>query len=191
MADYETYDDIHGTNRAYGGPSLGAELADGYRLKVYRIEEVPVMVSTIRPDADTLAKLLQPVDIPPYASVAEQVFGPQARQARLSLEHIHNLLKERSRLHKRHLDDIEWRHRQVQGHLSGASLHGKLDNHKREDVLHGTLIKLDAERRKEELAFWKDSADLRENLFETAKEYGATRHRTTLLGGAEGDTQDA
>lgn len=152
---------------------------------VYPIEESPAVTQSMERDSDTLAEFLAPVEIPVYAPISEQIFGQQSRQSQISLEHTLNLITERSRIHKRHMDDIQQRHRELHGQLFGAQLHSDLDNHKREMNLQTTLLRLDAERRKEELAFWKDTSELRDKLFEEATEYQAVRHRTSLLGNAE------
>lgn len=141
--------------------------------------------SPLQRDAMTLARFLSPVPLPPEASVAAVVFGAQARRLTLSLEHAANLLYERTLLHERLLADIGHRHLQVHDQLYGARLQGKLDDFRRADRLEGMLLQLDEQRRKEELAFWKDTAEVREALFEQAGEYGALRHRTALLEGLE------
>ena len=136
-------------------------------------------------DANTLAKLLSPVTISEYASIADQIFGSQAERQKLSLEHILNLINERSILHKRHHAEIQRRHKDVHTQLEGAKRDWRLDNHRLASQLQSTLIQLDEQRHREELQFWKDTTDLREKLFETAEEYQAGRHRASLLEGTE------
>lgn len=136
-------------------------------------------------DANTLAKLLSPVSISGYASIADQIFGSQAERQKLSLEHILNLVNERSILHKRHLAEIQRRHMDVHAQLAGARRDWRLDNHRLATQLQSALIQLDEQRHREELQFWKDTTDLREKLFETAEEYQAGRHRASLLEGTE------
>jgi len=144
----------------------------------------------MRRDAATLAEMLQPVYLPEDAPLSEQVFGNQARQQKLSVIHFLNLLNERTSLHKKILDDIAHRHMAIQVQLSGAQLHASLDNHGREMKLEGMLMKLEGERRQEEVDFWKTTAELREQLFDNAKLYQALRHRTSLLEGAEPEWDD-
>jgi hypothetical protein len=178
---YRTGENLYGNDErseAYGAVS-------GYAVAVYPVEDTPAVAHFMERDAGSLADFLAPVEISAYAPISEQIFGEQSRQSKISLEHILNLMNERARIHKRHMDDIEERHRQLHGQLFGAQLHSKEDNHKREMGLQTTLMRLDTERRKEELTFWKDSSDLRESLFELAKEYQAARHRTALLGDVE------
>jgi hypothetical protein len=136
-------------------------------------------------DALTLVQMLRPMRIAEDAGLAEQVFGNQTRQQRLSLEHVGNLVNERTKIHKRLLNDIEHRHMEIQGQLFGAQLHAKLDNHGRELKLERLLLQLDEQRRREELEFWRDTAKLRDQIFDTAKEYQARRHRISLLEGPD------
>ena len=136
----------------------------------------------MRKDFSTLAEMLSPVYLPgEYATLAEQVFGNQARQQRLSLKHLANVLSERVKLHKRHLEDIAHRDMQVQVLLSGERLHPQRAYGRRATSLEGTLVQLDKERRQEELNFWKDTAELRTRMFELAGEYGTLQHRVGLM----------
>ena len=136
-------------------------------------------------DATTLARMLQPVELNEDAPLAEQIFGNQARQQRFSLVHAVNLLGERAQLHKRHVEDIDHRHLQVQEELFGARLHAREDGYRRATKLEQMLIPLEKERRQEDLAFWKDTADLRDRLFELGGDYQTVRHRAALLSGLE------
>lgn len=114
-------------------------------------------------------------------SVADRVFGLQSRHAKLSLESITSALSERAMLHKRHMEEIEQRHLEIQGQHFGATLHSQLDNHKRAMTLQTTLLRLDDQRRQEELSYWKDTAELKTLLLESASEYGQAKQRITLL----------
>lgn len=136
-------------------------------------------------DADTLAQMLTPVDIPQDSPIADQLFGGQSRQLRFSLEHFVNLLNERGKLHKRHIADINHRHMHVQGRLFGARLHGRLDGYKNATRFEQMIAQLDEQKRREELQFWKDSMEVRELMFEAAKEYHALSHRAALFRGLE------
>jgi hypothetical protein len=60
-------------------------------------------------DAALLKEALSPSAVPRDVTLAEQVFGSQARQQRISLGHLANVLYERALLHKKHLRDIDWR----------------------------------------------------------------------------------
>jgi len=150
------------------------------------------IMPSMKGDAETLAKMLTPVYLPADASISDQLFGPQAHQHKCSLEHLANLLSERSKLHKRHADLISHRDMEIQKSLFGARLHGRLDGYRLATRLEQGLAQLDGQRLREETQFWKDTAELRDRLFEAAGEYQALRHRSSLLEGVEagGETDD-
>ena len=132
-------------------------------------------------DAGTLAEFLTPAYFSESESTAELVFGPQTHRLKLSLEHVANLIAERSRLHKRQHDDINARHLQIQERLFGARLHARLDGYRRATKLEQVLLQLDEQRRREEVQFWKDTVELRDKLFEQAGDYHALHQRRSLL----------
>lgn len=136
-------------------------------------------------DAQTLAQMLQPIYVSPDSPIAEQLFGGQGRQLKFSLEHLVNLLNERRQLHKRQIADINHTHMHMQERLFGAQLHGRLDGYKTALNIEKVLAQLDEQRRREELQFWKDSMEIREQMVDAAKEYGALRHRVSLFQGIE------
>ena len=162
----------------YNSYRMDIECSD-YSERVLGLEEKDVPDLMVR-DAGTLVELLRPVTLPYDSSMAEQVFGHQAQQRKLSLKHATNNLYERIRIHERHMDDISRRHEQTLDDLCIAKLH-PLDSGKEVFTLTGMLHQLDQARRQEELAFWKDTAELRNIVFENAQEFGSLRHRTGLL----------
>ncbi len=133
---------------------------------------------------ELLTTHLEPVKME-YESVAEQVFGGQMKQQRLSLEQLTRLMAERQEMHCRHAGAIWHRHYQVQDVLFGAKLHGQLDGYRRATKLLQSITQLDDQLRREEVAFWKDSMDLRLQMLEAMKEYDSMRRRASLLD--EGD----
>jgi hypothetical protein len=138
--------------------------------------DVPLLEETLAPAPKT----------PAYpATLAEQVFGHQKRQHRTSLKHLVNLLYERSRLHHRHLKDIDHRLMDCQSRLSIARLMSPVETDREAMNLEKLIVSLEKDRRKAELDFWKDSKELREGLFEQAMEYGATSRRARMLSGLE------
>jgi len=183
MENYRPYE-ASGMNGIYdSGSGYAVPQPISYPGRMYRIP-LPEYegFEGIQKDAATLAEMLAPVSLPgEYQSIAEQVFGSQARQQRLSMKHLANLLEERVRLHQRHLKDIAHRDIHIQERLFGAQLHWKLDNGRRATNLEKILVELDKDKRQEELAFWKDTAELRTKMFELAGEYGALQHRLSLL----------
>lgn len=140
-----------------------------------------------RPDAALLHEAFTTYSGPQASTVAEQVFGNQARQQRISLRHAANVLYERALLHKSHVKDIDRRLMEFQEKLSIVKMHFPLDGGRTQQTLEKLIIDLEKQRHDEELGFWKDSMDIRQKLFDDAATYSATRHRKDLLCGVEGD----
>jgi len=141
----------------------------------------------LKPDAQLLQKVLIPIVEYSTGKLSEQVFGDQLKQQHVNLEHMANLFYERCKLHKRHIDDINDRHIKVQGRLFGVEINNFPDRSKQLNTLEGQLMQLEQQRREEELAFWKDTVELREKLFENAGEYKAARHRYQIFSDVEAE----
>jgi len=142
--------------------------------------------SPFQPDALLLHSALSSYFDPSAATVAEQVFGQQARQEGISLRHQANILYERTRIHKARLREIDRRLMQFQSRLSIVKMHFPLDGGRTQQTLEKLIVDLEKQRHDEELKFWKDSSDVRQRLFDGATTYSATRHRHDLLCGVEG-----
>ena len=138
---------------------------------------------TFTVDTDLLQQALAPSSDYPVPSLSQQVFGQELKKQQINLEHSANLFQERGRLNKQHLQDIDHRHMQVQEKLYGAWINHTQDRSKRLGNLEGQLLQLEQSRREEELSFWKDTVELREQLFETASEYRNTRNRYNIFSG--------
>jgi hypothetical protein len=136
-------------------------------------------------DAALLKEALSPSAVPREATLAEQVFGSQARQQKIGLGHLANVLYERALLHQRHLRDIDWRLVDCQDRLSVLKMHFPLDGGRPQQHLEKLIIELEKERHDEEIGFWKDSAEIRQQLFENAATYGAAKRRQDMLYGVE------
>jgi len=121
------------------------------------------------------------------STLADQVFGHQKREQRISVKHLINLLYERSRFHYRHLKDIDSRLMDCHSRLSVARMLSPMRADMGQVNLERLIVALEKERRKEELSFWKDSRELRQELFEHTREYGATARRARMLSGLEGE----
>ena len=141
----------------------------------------------LKPDAALLKEALSSYPGPESSTVAEQVFGNQARQQRISLRHFANILYERALLHRSHVKDIDRRLMEFQEKLSIIKMHFPLDGGRTQQTLEKLIIDLEKQRHDEELGFWKDSTEVRQQLFEDAATYSATRHRRDLLCGVEGE----
>ncbi len=138
-----------------------------------------------KPDADLLQKALSPLEKATTYSVADQVFGNQKQLEYLGLKHSANLFYERCNLHKQHIQDIDHTHLKVQEKLFGVKINNSPDKARRLSNLEGQLLQLDSQRRDEELAFWKDTVELREKLFESATQYKAANHRYSIFSDVE------
>ena len=122
---------------------------------------------------------------PEYASLADQVFGSQARRERLFLQQLTQLLYERALIHEKHLKDISHRHMGCQERLSIVRMLTTDPESRGQANLERLLIQLESETRGEELSFWKDTASLRKEILEEAAEYRAARDRWLHLGSLE------
>ena len=138
-----------------------------------------------KPDVDLLQKALSPLRKSTY-SIADQVFGNQKQQKSTSLRHLTNLLHERAKLHRQHIQDIDHRHLQIQEQLFGVKINSSPEKARRQSNLESQLLQLEQQRRDEELAFWKDSVELRQGLFESAAAYKDAKHRYSIFSDVEG-----
>ena len=119
--------------------------------------------------------------------MAEQVFGHQALKEKLGLKHLTEVLRERYQLHTRHISEIKHRNMQCQEQLCIARWNSKLDGGRRALFQERLLLDLEEKQRKEELDFWKDTSEIRQEILERASEYSATRRRASWLHGLEGE----
>lgn len=141
--------------------------------------------SQLQPDAELLRETLSPPGGSLENTLSEQVFGRELRQQNFSLQHLSHLFYERCRLHHKHVQDILDRHLEIQGKLYGVIINRSPDGGKRMGTLESELLQLEQQRREEELAFWKDTMELREKMFESASLYQGTRQRFSLFADVE------
>ena len=137
-------------------------------------------------DAALLTKALSAYSSPGTSTVAEQVFGNQAREQKIGLKHLANILYERALLHKSHLREIERRLMDCNRKLSILKMHFPVDAGRTQQNLERLVVQLEQERRTEEVNFWKDTTEIRQRLFEDAGAYSATKRRKQQLSGLEG-----
>ena len=138
-------------------------------------------------DANLLQKALSPLEKLAVDSIADQVFGNQKKSEYLGLKHLANLFYERCKLHKQHIQEIDRSHIKIQENLFGVKINNFPDKARRLSNLEGQLLHLESQRRDEELAFWKDTVELREKLFEGAATYKAANHRYSVFVDVEAD----
>jgi len=141
----------------------------------------------LKPDVILLKEALASYSGPQGSTLAEQIFGGQARQQRINLRHLANILYERALLHKGHVKDIDRRLMDFQERLSIVKMHFPVDGGRTQQNLEKLIVDLEKQRHEEELGFWKDSTEVRQQLFENAATYSATRHRKDLLCDVEGE----
>ncbi len=139
----------------------------------------------LKPDAELLQEALIPI-VNETANISQQIFGNEMKQQHVGIQHLANLFYERCKLHKKHIDEIQHRDLQIQGSLYGVIINRNPDRTKRMSSLETQLLQLESAKREEELAFWKDTAELREKLFETASTYRGAKQRYSLFAGMEG-----
>ena len=142
---------------------------------------------SLKPDIELFQTALQPENNYKQQTVSEKIFGNEIKQQYCSLKHIANLLRERSQLHEKHIKEINSRDMDVQEKLFGVQINNNSDQARRLSNLEGHLAQLDKERREEELAFWRDTVELREKLFEGADNYRGAKHRVTVFSDVEAD----
>jgi len=98
----------------------------------------------LKPDFALLKEALLPPANTITSTVAEQVFGNQARQQRIGLKHLANILYERTFLHRNHLKDIDRRLMDCQGKLSIIKMHFPVDGGRSQQNLERLIIDLGA-----------------------------------------------
>ena len=130
-----------------------------------------------KPDSDLLQNALIPDTGYEQKNVSEQIFGNQMKLQYVGIKHTANLFYERCKLHKQHMQEIDRRHLEVQERKFGVEINNFPDRARRLSNLENQLLQLEGQRRDEELAFWKDTVELREKLFANAGEYRAAKHR--------------
>ena len=140
----------------------------------------------LKPDAALLQQALLPFDQAKAGTLVERVFGNELKQQNINLKHSANLFYERCQLHKQHIQDIDDRHLKVQERLFGVEINNFPDRNKQLRTLEGQLMQLEQQRREEELAFWKDTVELRKELFESAADYRDTSQRHAIFSQVEG-----
>ena len=136
-------------------------------------------------DAALLQEALRAYAAPGDSTLVAQVFGSQTRQQNISLRHLANILYERASLNRGRIEDLDRRLTDCQDRLSVSKMLFPLDGGKSQQNLERLLLDLEKQRHEEELAFWKDSAEIRQQLFENAAVYNALKRRAGMFYGME------
>jgi hypothetical protein len=143
-------------------------------------------LNQFKPDAKILQKVLSPIETSVSNNIADQLFGNQKQLEYLSLKHLSNLFYERCRLHEQHIKEIDHSNMQIQEKKFGVEINMIPENAKRLSNLESQLLQLEQQKRDEELSFWKDSAELREKMFEKGALYRAAKQRHAVFSDVEG-----
>ena len=133
------------------------------------------------PDANLFNKYLPEKSETRYTGMANDIFGQQLKQQRFSLKHIGNLLYERTTLHQRHLNAINHSLFDLRSRRLCLDMGYQQDKTREKTALDKVVVSLEQERRNEDLAFWKDTAEMRKELFSDAGEYQAIANRFNLF----------
>ena len=141
--------------------------------------------SRLNTDRDLLREALSPRRESASDNLSERVFGSELKNQYIDLKHVVNLLQERIELHRKHLQEIDERHIKVQENLFGVEINRFPDRNKQRRTLEGQLIQLEGQRREEEIDFWKDTVELRKQLFEASSNYRDTKHRYSVFSQVE------
>ena len=137
-----------------------------------------------RSTRDETRTLLESLRLRPVygGHVAENVLAGQRQREAASLRNLESLTRDRS-----HLLDIAIR--EIDEHINEAKnwltfARRPYSDRTPQDIsrFESTLHKLESDRRDAYLGFWKDVAELRKDLIESAFQYGASRERAALLG---------
>ena len=137
-------------------------------------------------DRELLQEALSPKGEYKSDNLSERVFGQELKKQYIDLKHADNLLRERANLHTKHLQEIDERHVKVQERLFGVEINNFPDRNKQLRTLEGQLIQLEQQRREEELVFWKDTMEIRKELFASASDYRDTKNRYSIFSEVEG-----
>lgn len=163
------------------------------RYTVKTEDEIPPILDL--PEAWTFQKLKPDVQLLSYAmkspvpgktdTALEQVFGTEIKRQYINVKHVANVFTERCQIHRSHLDEIARRHMEFQVKKYGQEINNFQDKAKRLSSLEAMLGQLEKERRDEELAFWKDTMELREKILEGVCEYNEAKQRCQILSDVE------
>jgi hypothetical protein len=139
----------------------------------------------LKPDVKLLSYALRSPGPGKADTPLEQVFGSEIKRQQTIIQHIAYVFAERCQIHRNHLDEIDRRHLEIQGKRYGQEINNFPDKAKRLSSLEAMLAQLEKERRDEELAFWKDTMELREKILEGVTEYSEAKQRCQILADVE------
>lgn len=119
------------------------------------------------------------------ASLHDQIFGHQLQSEKYTLSHLDQTVEERKKLHRQHIKDLNHRLCQLQEDLGAFRLQRYSPMSREELKLKSEIHQLEKQKRKEELDYWKDVAEINKENLETALQYEASKRRAGLFQGME------
>ena len=102
-----------------------------------------------------------------------------------TLSHLDQTQEQRKKLHRQHIKDLNHRISKLQEDLSVATMNSSEPIDKDRIKLQSQINQLEKQKRKEELDYWADMAEINKENLETALEYEASRRRAGLFQGME------
>lgn len=118
-------------------------------------------------------------------SLADRVFGQQLRHGSATTESLRASLDKRSELFKHMMHDLYDRRNELTNRLHLARRPYSIRAPQEMARLDKMLLDMESEIRSEELAFWKDTAEVQANLLEAYFEHAAVKQRASLFDGPE------
>lgn len=121
-------------------------------------------------------------------TLAEKVFGQQLEEKKASGRHLTSLLSERWKLYHDHIEELRNEINDLRNRLNMVArpyviLHPMIGAN-----IERHLFRLESDARKEEIEFWKDSAEIRDKMLDVAHEYRKGVNRSRLFGQEELDS---
>ena len=114
-------------------------------------------------------------------NLADAIFGQQIKHRRLSMKNLEDILKKRAELHYSHKYEIQVQISKNKNRISMLRRPYAGFPERDSQGLERMLSQLEQESRREDIAFWKDTAEIRKEFLETAMEYLTTKHRADIL----------
>lgn len=120
-------------------------------------------------------------------TLAQRIFGAQIGQNRFSARHFDTLLDERLRLYREHQADLQEEINQLRNRLKISGGPYSIVPAQVTSNLQRNLLKLEADQRKHQIDFWKDSTEIRAKLLENTLDYQSTQNRVRILDSLGGE----
>lgn len=114
-------------------------------------------------------------------SLVQKVFGQQLEQSKVRISHLGHLLQERAVIYNTHMYDLNQQGNDLKNLLTIARRPYGFHTLQQIASLEKVALSSESEERRERLAFWKDTAEIRDRMLDSAIEYRSTRGRANLF----------